>query len=301
MLVCLCFAFFFGGWMAALEKKIYCLFLFKEKKSLHSPMQETTRQETVEEKTLEAETVETCATIVHDLTLFLEKPSLDEYDIQHIHELVKKWLQVKNLYKPVFDVPSEFQKIVDSQLSILQEFTKYCQSHSDLPRLAKIDLNAAAKIDADKDICWRVILLRMCNENTEMAPMFPKTMECLKQIDSCTAFFSVLEPKKQIPEHVGYNCMFLRYHLGLIVPEGCHMVIDEKKYKWDPDVLFDDTFPHSVSNPTDQFRVILLLDIVRDMQDPDMNLLVRKLVEKTKSSCFVQGNILRANKYDKLA
>ena len=42
------------------------------------------------------------------------------------------------------------------------------------------------------------------------------------------AFFSILEPGKSIPAHEGPYCGYLRYHLGLIVPEESPP--DDQKY-----------------------------------------------------------------------
>ena len=78
--------------------------------------------------------------------------------------------------------------------------------------------------------------------------------------------FSVLHSGKVLPEHCGPYKGVVRYHLGLITPKDnthCLLTVNGIKYRWKEgeDIMFDDTFPHSVINRSDESRVILFLDI----------------------------------------
>jgi beta-hydroxylase len=95
--------------------------------------------------------------------------------------------------------------------------------------------------------------------------------------------FSILEPHKKIPIHVGPTKLVLRYHLGLIVPkekEQCFITIktpkDDHTRFWEigEDMMFDDTFDHFVENNTDEQRVVLFLDIQKDFNNSFINALV---------------------------
>ena len=50
--------------------------------------------------------------------------------------------------------------------------------------------------------------------------------------------------------------------------DDCRIYIDGDPYSWrdGQDVLFDETYIHSVKNDTDEFRVILFCDVARPMR-----------------------------------
>lgn len=79
------------------------------------------------------------------------------------------------------------------------------------------------------------------------------------------AGFSMLMPKTHIARHVGFQGPFLRYHLGLKVPEGdCALDTSEGLMKWKEGeaFVFDDRQEHEAWNNTDEDRVILLIDFI---------------------------------------
>ena len=85
--------------------------------------------------------------------------------------------------------------------------------------------------------------------------------------------FSILEPGKHIPRHIGFFKGVLRYHLALEVPdEGeCYILVGGEKYSWKEgeDVLFDDTYLHEVWNKSSKQRVVLFCDVLRDEDLPN--------------------------------
>jgi beta-hydroxylase len=106
-----------------------------------------------------------------------------------------------------------------------------------------------------------------------------------------TAFFSVLEPRQYIKPHWGYWKGFVRYHLGVIIPNDnadrkCWLRVNAdaednkkrdkslvergQKYFWHEGqgIVFDDTFLHDAANDSDEVRVVLWLDIKRKMPLP---------------------------------
>lgn len=102
----------------------------------------------------------------------------------------------------------------------------------------------------------------------------PKTTQLLKKIPGMkVAFFSILAPGKHIPEHRGKHKGLIRYHLGLKVPEpreNCRIRVADQIAYWEEgkSLFFDDTFYHEVWNETDDYRVVLFLDIARPMRFP---------------------------------
>jgi beta-hydroxylase len=97
----------------------------------------------------------------------------------------------------------------------------------------------------------------------------PKTAALIAQVPGMTtAFFSILLPGARLPPHRGPWKGFLRYHLGLLVPEpaqSCRIVVGGQVAHWQEgrSLLFDDTYEHDVENNTSGIRVVLFMDIVR--------------------------------------
>lgn len=98
----------------------------------------------------------------------------------------------------------------------------------------------------------------------------PGTMELLAKLPqphisgvSPNAMFSLLKPRTQIPPHVGVNNARLVCHLPLIVPEGCWFRVGAETHRWrvGEALVFDDTIEHEAMNPTDELRVVLILDV----------------------------------------
>ncbi|MGC9502601.1 aspartyl/asparaginyl beta-hydroxylase domain-containing protein [Baaleninema sp.] len=102
----------------------------------------------------------------------------------------------------------------------------------------------------------------------------PQTWNLIKDIPGLkVAFFSILAPGKEIPEHRGKHKGLIRYHLGLRVPEPsdrCGIQVNGEVAHWQEgkSLIFDDTFPHSAWNRTDGYRVVLFLDIARPLKFP---------------------------------
>jgi beta-hydroxylase len=80
------------------------------------------------------------------------------------------------------------------------------------------------------------------------------------------AFFSILKPGVHIKPHRGPFSGIMRYHLGVIIPNGAVKIkIDHKEYQWSEgeSLIFDDSFQHEVWNNTNQNRVVLFVDFTR--------------------------------------
>jgi len=99
----------------------------------------------------------------------------------------------------------------------------------------------------------------------------PHTASLLERVPGIeNAFFSILAPGKMIPSHRGVTKGLIRVHLGLRVPpdsERCFMDVGGVRCRWQEGqvLIFDDTYPHAVSNDTDQERVVLLFDFRRPL------------------------------------
>jgi beta-hydroxylase len=140
-------------------------------------------------------------------------------------------------------------------------------------------------------IQWKTFMFKSGDFIPENCALAPKTAALLAQIPGVyTAFFSILEPRQHIKAHWGYWKGFVRYHLGIIIPDDncdrkCWIRINPdapvqsgdrsqieggETYYWrnGQAVLFDDTFLHDAANESDQVRVVLFLDVARKMPWP---------------------------------
>jgi ornithine lipid ester-linked acyl 2-hydroxylase len=126
----------------------------------------------------------------------------------------------------------------------------------------------------------------------------PETTRLLKKIPGMkVAFFSILAPGKHIPEHRGKHKGLIRYHLGLKVPEPrekCRIRVADQIAYWEEgkSLIFDDTFYHEVWNETNDYRVVLFLDIARPLRFPLnlVNWLVNTIVALSPIIQVAKGN-----------
>lgn len=181
-----------------------------------------------------------------------------------------------SLNNPPFllNVNDEFKlniKLEQNYKEITNEYIKYneqkkvdCFRYNN-PLLSNIDT-----IDTDNDYCWRMLYLKKAGSIVDgIIPYFPKTIEFLKDDIIHNAFFSILDPHVEIKPHIGPYKGYLRYHLGLIIPEENgkkpYIICGNQYYEWEEGkgVVFDDMFVHYVNNPTNKKRVVLFFDIKR--------------------------------------
>lgn len=152
---------------------------------------------------------------------------------------------------------------------IRDELMKYHLKHY-IPRLHEID-NKQKGISFDHGPAWRSILLKAhgawFDKNCKAFPFTNMLLRHSKNIS--TAMFSILEPGVEIPPHRGKFKGVLRYHLGLQVPSkgNCYIKVGDETYRWKEGegVLFDDIYIHEVKNESDEYRIVLFMDIKRKL------------------------------------
>jgi len=139
-------------------------------------------------------------------------------------------------------------------------------------------------------IKWKSFMLKSGKFLEENCKLAPRTTEILKQMPGIyTVFFSIIDPKQYVTPHWGYYKGFLRYHLGVIIPNDnanheCWLRVnpevpreitgDERplvkegeKYYWHngEGVIFDDTYLHDAKNESDEVRVVMWIDVRRKL------------------------------------
>lgn len=163
------------------------------------------------------------------------------------------------------EVIPEAQLLIDNYDDIKQELNEVLKEYDSIPEFDKIDDHQKNLSNSDNKK-WKTFIFKFYDDyNKENCKKCPKTTSLLKQLPLDLAMFSIMEKGKVLVPHKGPWRGLLRLHLGLEIPEGATITVDGEDYQWKEKelILFDDTYTHSVVNPTDR-RVILFMDIKRN-------------------------------------
>jgi aspartyl/asparaginyl beta-hydroxylase (cupin superfamily) len=154
--------------------------------------------------------------------------------------------------------------------AIRQEFDRLMNESNELPQYHEIDPGERA-ISSGTAKRWNVFMLEiMGHRPTQNRASCPETCRALAQVPNMIqAFFSILDPGKSVPEHEGPYLGYLRYHLGVRVPtqNPPKLIVNKQDYVWREGeaVLFDDSWPHSVVNHSEELRAVLIVDVRRPL------------------------------------
>jgi aspartyl/asparaginyl beta-hydroxylase (cupin superfamily) len=169
-----------------------------------------------------------------------------------------------------------------------EELDAVLQHDGDIPRFRQIH---PAVTPAE---CWKAYLLwghgrpvqRNCRE-------CPETAKILAEVPGLTtAMFSILPPRSHLPRHRGYYKGLLRYHLGLripAVPGACRFEVGDHRVAWEEGkgFAFDNAYAHEAWNDSDEVRVILFLDVIREVP-PGFAGLNRWVIHQMAKTPFVR-------------
>ncbi|MEX0967339.1 MAG: aspartyl/asparaginyl beta-hydroxylase domain-containing protein [Bacteroidia bacterium] len=186
------------------------------------------------------------------------------------HKAIFWRVKSQAIYKQPEEVFKAHSELNENWQAIKEETLQVLTRVNDIPRFHQID-SANRKISTSNGPAWKTFILKAFGgwwENN--CAQMPETTALLKKFPevSC-AMLSILEPGVTIPPHTGKFKGILRYHLGLLVPESkeCFITVNNETRCWEAGagILFDDTYIHAVQNNTEEFRIILFLNIERKM------------------------------------
>jgi ornithine lipid ester-linked acyl 2-hydroxylase len=206
----------------------------------------------------------------------------------------------------------ELAVLAENYQIIRAECEQLMQSRLRIPGMEDLTRYTASGIH---QIAWKTFMFKSGKFIDENCALAPKTAALLRTIPGVyTAFFSVLEPRQHIKAHWGYWKGFVRYHLGVMIPDNnaagkCWIrinpqaqerggdrgaIVQGEKYYWRDGkaVLFDDTFLHDAANESYQVRVVLFLDVARKMVWPlaVLNRLFLWIAHQDKSVREIRAN-----------
>jgi tetratricopeptide (TPR) repeat protein len=157
-------------------------------------------------------------------------------------------------------IEAEFAALIASQAAALVPYIQYSEG---------APVAQWAELNHNRD--WTAIHLIEHGEiKAANADHCPQTMALLRALPQPeiraagpNAMFSLLAPHTHIPPHTGITNTRLVCHLPLIVPDGCWFRVGGETREWNRGEawIFDDTIEHEAMNPSDQLRVILIVDL----------------------------------------
>lgn len=124
--------------------------------------------------------------------------------------------------------------------------------------------------DAGAGPGWRVFPIARLGRRIDFTAAYcPVTAELVEHVpDLILASFSILLPGQAIPLHRAGSRLNLRFHLGLVVPDGdVGIEIDGVTHRWREcdGFIFDDRKYHHAWNHTHSPRGILMIDFPRSL------------------------------------
>jgi aspartyl/asparaginyl beta-hydroxylase (cupin superfamily) len=182
---------------------------------------------------------------------------LDQINYDYLLVPLNKFfdLHIGGSRRPVFfDIASTRPELLEldrNYSAIREELLSILPEKQAIPRYHELDqmqYEISARVAPDKD--WKVYPLNIMGVKPEaFCARCPRTTALLGGIPGLfEAFFSILEGGKTIPPHEGPYRGYLRYHLGLVVPEKNppSIRLKDQVYTWKEgeSVLFDDSWEH---------------------------------------------------------
>jgi ornithine lipid ester-linked acyl 2-hydroxylase len=216
--------------------------------------------------------------------------------------LVETMMFLRHRDKTFFD-PASFPWVATVEADwkvVRKELESLLMHREEIPNFQ--DISDAQKILTEGDQ-WKTFWFYAYGEKAEEnCARCPETVRVLQKIPGMkSAMFSILSPKKHVPEHRGLWKGVLRYHLGLIVPgpKGSSRIRvgkDVRSWEEGKSMIFDDSHPHEVWNGSDLHRVVLFVDVVRPTVFP-ISLLNQAIISIIARSPSVAKPMEKVRKY----
>lgn len=191
-----------------------------------------------------------------------------------LRPLVESALFFRDKDTTFFD-PKDYPWVADVEAEwplIRKELDVLLQRRDEIPNFQDVSVKQNVLTQGEQ---WKTFFLYgYGQEAEENCKKCPETVRILHKIPGMkTAMFSILAPRKHIPEHRGMYKGMLRYHLGLIIPGAdgaCRIRVGQDIRSWQEgkSLVFDDSHMHEVWNDTDAYRVVLFVDLIRPLPFP---------------------------------
>jgi aspartyl/asparaginyl beta-hydroxylase (cupin superfamily) len=186
------------------------------------------------------------------------------------------WLEAFEAQTPV--ILEELMGVIDKDFT---GFTPYVEYDPHLP------LDQWKELNHNPD--WGAFhMLKGGKRIAGNADRCPRTMEAVSKLPQPninnrgpTAMFSCLQPHTVIPPHTGVSNTRLLVHLPLIIPDSCGFRVGNETREWKLGEawVFDDSVNHEAWNNSDQFRIIMIVDIWNPFLSPAEQVAIKAAME----------------------
>ena len=146
---------------------------------------------------------------------------------------------------------------------------------------------------------WKIMMVSVGKTVSEQGQYFlPKLVEITQRYKVASVVVSSLPAKTEIPVHCGYTPMVKRLMLAITVPrdaDNCYLCVNTEKLTWTEGkcLLWDDTFYHAVKNNTEETRVVVYMDVIRETGNWVLDGIIRIVVKMIQGSSYVQDEVKR--------
>ncbi len=147
-----------------------------------------------------------------------------------------------------------------------------------------------------KEVGWRFLSVSVGGKfGPQIEQMLPALTSLVKKHGDkiMTCAISMLPPHVKITPHIGYSKSIIRYFLPIELPtqpNACFLCLNGAAHGWQlgKSFCFDDCFTHSVHNDSDQRRIVVFMDIVREIHGKPLlskitKFMFKHFVHKTKA------------------
>lgn len=175
-------------------------------------------------------------------------------------------------------IQAEFEAVVSAEAAQLVPYIQYPEG---------VPIDQWAELNNNRD--WTAIHLvqngRRVDANAKHCSQTIALLEAIPQPHiggaGPNAMFSLLVPGAHIPPHTGISNARLVCHLPLVVPQGCWFRVADETRFWQRGKawVFDDTIEHEAMNPTEELRVILIVDIWHPALDEEERKGIAAIIE----------------------
>ena len=178
--------------------------------------------------------------------------------------------QIDQKYYQASDISIYLRNIKYSLPEIRREVQQICKTQNWMA-WPELDLYE----DQTKE--WRILPFKgfglVSEENCNACPVLWRFIQSIPGVK--VALLSKLGPGMKLTAHQGWGKHanhVIRCHYGFIVPNGCYLSVSDRadlsdeqirSHRKDEWLCFDDSKYHYAHNPTDEDRVVLILDIER--------------------------------------
>lgn len=192
-----------------------------------------------------------------------------------------------NKFYTLNDFP-DFKLIENNYNIIKNEYVSFINKYPNPPEVSNID-NKQIPLNTKG---WKMIMLKCMNKD-HLESYFPNTLKIINTIDDIvTCFFSILDPGKKINPHVGYYSGYLRYHLGIDVPDPtkAFLNLDGSIFHWyeGKSVIFNDRYSHYVENNGNKKRCVLFIDFKKPLPYEE-SIINDEILSSLKDSEYIQN------------